>query len=168
MSRIIRRHFLKEREAAQLLLRLSQQLKTDSRKLFGPKAQKVHVESAETHVGEIFLVEGKPLLAHYKNSFLPTLMFERALNQLPRVVVNMGAVPHICNGADVMAPGVVQVEGEFQANEFILVVDERHRKPLAVGKALLNSKDLKTLKHGKTVKNLHFVGDKLWKLLKQF
>jgi PUA domain protein len=133
--------------------------------LFGTK---INVESAEMRAGKIFLINSKPLVAFYKDTLIPTLIFNAALNGLPRIVVNMGAVPHICNGADVMAPGVVQIEGEFQADEFLLIIDERHRKPLAVGKALFNSEEMKSLKKGRTVKNLHFVGDELWKLLKQF
>jgi predicted RNA-binding protein (TIGR00451 family) len=37
----------------------------------------------------------------------------------------MGAVPHICNGADIMAPGIVKVEREFQARAMAVVVDEK-------------------------------------------
>ncbi|MFQ6073937.1 MAG: DUF1947 domain-containing protein [Candidatus Bathyarchaeia archaeon] len=165
MPQTFRRHFLKEKEAGQLLLSFSQKLKTSPEQLFGTK---VHVESTETQAGKIFLVNGKPLLASYKNALIPTLIFSEALNRLPKIVVNMGAVPHVCNGADVMAPGVVQIEGIFQADELLLVVDERHRKPLAIGRALFNSKDMESLKQGKIIKNLHHVGDKLWKLLKQF
>jgi PUA domain protein len=165
MSRTFRRHFLKEREATQLLLNLSQKIKAHPKQLFGTKMQ---VELVETWAGKIFLVKGKPLLASYENTFLPTLIFDEALNRLPKIVVNMGAVPHICNGADVMAPGVVQIEGNFQADDFLLVIDERHRKPLALGKALFSSEEMKNLKRGRIVKNLHSIGDKLWKLLKQF
>jgi PUA-domain protein len=147
------------------LTKLSQQLKTTPKQLFGTKT---HVESTETHVGKIFLINGKPLIALHKDILLPTLRFEDALNRLPKMVVNMGAVAHICNGADVMAPGVVQLEGKFGADEFLLIIDERHRKPLAIGKVLFNSEHVKTLKRGKIVKNLHYVGDTLWKLLKQF
>jgi PUA domain protein len=165
MPQTFRRHFLKEKEATQLLLKLSQKLKTSPKRLFGTK---IHVESAETQAGKIFLINGKPLIASYNDALLPTLLFNEALNLLPKIVVNMGAVPHICNGADVMAPGVVQIEGEFQADEFLLIVDERHRKPLAIGKALFNRKAMKNLEKGRIVKNLHYVGDKLWNLLKQF
>ncbi len=165
MPRTLRRHFLKEKEAAQLLLKLSQKLKTSPEQLFGTK---IRVESTETHAGKIFFVNGKPLLASYEDILLPTLLFSEVLNRLPKIVVNMGAVPHICNGADVMAPGVVQIEGEFEADDFLIVIDERHRKPLAIGKALFDSESTKNLKRGRTVKNLHYVGDKLWKLLKQF
>lgn len=165
MSKTFRRHFMKEKETAQLLTKFSQKLKMSPRQLFGTK---IHVESTETQAGEVFLIGGRPLLASYKGVFLPTLMFDEALNRLPKIVVNMGAVPHVCNGADVMAPGVVRIEGEFQADEFLLVIDERHRKPLAIGLALFNSGDMKSLEQGRIVKNLHFVGDKLWKLLKRF
>lgn len=106
-------------------------------------------------------------MAIYREAFLPTLIFEKALEHLSKIVVDMGAVPHICNGADVMAPGVVQIEGEFQVNTLLLVTDERHQKPLAIGKALFNSEAMKNIRQGKIVKNLHYVGDKLWGLLKQ-
>jgi len=139
-------------------------VKADYKRLFGEKAQ---VEAVETDVGKIFLVGGAPLLAVYKDTLLPTLAFDKALSCLPRVVVDMGAVPHICNGADVMAPGVVGIKGEFEADDLLLVVDERHRKPLAVGRALLNSQAMKSIKQGKIIKNLHYVGDKLWNILKQ-
>ena len=78
----------------------------------------------------------------------------------------MGAVSHICNGADVMAPGIVRIEGQFDVDDFVLVLDERHSKPLAIGSALLDSQTAKQTKHGKTAKNLHYVGDKLWNALK--
>jgi PUA domain protein len=165
MPQTFRRHYLKEKEATQLLLKISHKLKTNPKQLFGTK---IHVESAETLAGKIFLINGKPLLASHKDTLLPTLIFDEALRRLPKIVVNMGAVPYICNGADVMAPGVVQIEGKFQADEFVLVIDERHRKPLAIGKALFNSEAMRNLKHGRIAKNIHYVGDKLWRLIKQF
>jgi PUA domain protein len=164
MPKAFRRHFLREKEAAQLLRKFSRQIKVDQKRLFG---EKIRVETVETDVGKIFLVGGAPLLAVYKEVFLPTLVFDDALKCLSKVIVDMGAVPHICNGADVMAPGVVRIEGEFQTDDFLLVIDKRHRRPIAIGKALFNSRAMKGIKQGKTVKNLHHVGDKLWNLLKQ-
>ncbi len=165
MSTSFHRHFLKEREAAQLLTKFSRQLKTTPEKLFGTKIQ---VESTEIRDGTVYLINSRPFIALHKDVLLPTLRFEDALNRLPKAIVNMGAIAHICNGADVMAPGIVQFEGKFEADEFLLVIDERHRKPLAIGKVLFDSEHAKTLKRGKVVKNLHYVGDTLWKLLKQF
>ena len=65
-----------------------------------------------------------------------------------------------------MAPGVVAIKGEFKENDLLLIVDERHGKPLAVGVALFSSEAMKTVSNGKTVKNLHYVGDKLWSYLR--
>jgi PUA domain protein len=164
MPQTFKRHFLREKEAAKLLLNFSQKLKANPKQLFGTKTR---VESVEKQAIKIFLVNGEPLLASYKDMFLPTLIFNKALNRLPKIVVDMGAVPHICNGADIMAPGVVQINGKFQADDFLLIIDERHGKPRAIVKALISSEEMKTLKQGKMIRNLHYVGDKLWRLLKQ-
>ena len=160
-----RRHFLKEKEARKLLLDFSQRLKTDVEQLLGTKPR---IEVNETEAAEIFIVQGKPLLASSGGVLFPTLTFDEVFSLLPRIVVDMGAVPYVCKGADVMAPGVVSIKGEFKENDFLLVVDERHSKPLAIGVALFNSQATKNMKHGKIVKNVHHVGDKLWNHLRSF
>ena len=160
-----RRHFLKEKEARKLLLDFSQRLKTDVEQLLGSKPR---IEVNETEAAEIFILNGKPLLARSDGEFFPTLAFEEAFPFISRIVVDMGAVPYVCKGADVMAPGVVSVKGEFEENDLLLVIDERHSKPLAIGVALFNSQAMKNMKHGKIVKNIHHVGDKLWNYLRDF
>jgi PUA domain protein len=79
----------------------------------------------------------------------------------------MGAVPFVCNGADVLAPGVVRIEGAFAVGDFALVVDERHGKPLAVVSALVDSQAASGMKRGKVAGNLHYVGDALWNMLRR-
>lgn len=148
-----------------LLADFSQKLKVETKPLFGPKPR---IEQAEIQGIEIFIVNGKPLIARCNETLFPTLTSEDIFPLLPKIVVDMGAVPHICNGADVMAPGIARIKGDFQEIGLIVIVDERHEKPLAIGVALLNSQAAKTLKHGKIAKNVHFVGDKLWNLLKNF
>jgi len=160
----VNRHFLKEKEAKQLLADISKKVKIDMQNVFGTKPTIEAIEDDET---KIFVFDGKPVLANIGDMFFPTLLFDKALTSFPKVVVDMGAIPHICGGADVMAPGIVKVEGEFDKNDVVLIIDVQHRKPIAVGLALLNSKEMKSLKHGKMVKNMHFVGDKLWSLLKK-
>jgi len=159
-----RRYFLKEKEARKLLLDFSQRLETDVEQLLGSKPS---IEVNETEDAEIFLFNGKPLLARLSGELFPTLTFEEIFPFISRIVVDMGAVPYVCKGADVMAPGVVNIKGEFKENDFLLVVDERHGKPLAIGVALFNSQVMKNVKHGKIVKNVHYVGDKLWKALRK-
>ena len=153
-------YFLREKEAKKFLLEVSGRLGTDVERFLGSKTR---IEVNETETAELFIFDGKPLLARSGGESFPTLFFEELLSDIPRIVVDMGAVPYVCKGADVMAPGVRAVRGEFKENDLILVVDERHGKPLAVGVAIFSSEDMKAIKGGKTVKNLHYVGDKLWK-----
>jgi PUA domain protein len=116
---------------------------------------------------KVFYLEGKPFFAAMKDGLIPTLFFERALFMLPRITVNMGAVPYVCNGADVLAPGIVKVEGAFAVGDIMLVVDERHGKPLAVVSALVDSQTAKDMQRGKVAGNLHYVGDALWNMLRR-
>jgi len=158
-----RRHFLKEKEATQLLLDFSKEFKVGAERFFGSKPR---IELAQARVAEVLLINEKPLLARFCGRLLPTLAFDELLSLLPKIVVDMGAVRHVCNGADVMAPGVVRIHGDFNENDLILVVDERHGKSLAIGVALFNSQTMRGLKQGRVVKNVHYVGDKLWNLVK--
>ncbi len=121
---------------------------------------------AETQVAEILIINRKPLFARVNENILPTLIFNEVFSLLPKIVVDMGAVPYVCNGADLMVPGVVQINGNFNTNDFVLIIDERHGKPLAIGVALFDSHFMRKMKHGKIVRNIHYVGDKLWKALK--
>ena len=165
MPRKPRRYFLKDKEARKLLTDFSQRLKTNVEQLLESKSR---IEVNETEAAEIFILNGKPLLARLDGELFPTLAFEEVLPFISRIVVDMGAVPYVCKGADVMAPGVVSVKGEFEENDLLLVMDERHGKPLAIGVALFNPQTMKNMKHGKIVKNIHHVGDKLWNYLKEF
>ena len=158
-----RRHFLKEKKAKKFLLEVSKTLGTDLERLLGSKTG---VEVNETETAEIFIFNGRPVLARSNGALFPTLSFEELFSIIPKIVVDMGAVPYVCKGADVMAPGVVAIKGEFKEKDLLLIVDERHGKPLAVGVALFSSEAMKTVNHGKTVKNLHYVGDKLWNYLR--
>jgi len=164
MSEAKRRHFLREREATQLLDEFSQKLNLDIKQLLGAKTQ---IEVAETQMAKIFFVNNKPILAILNDTLLPTLLFEEALRLLPKIVVNMGAVSNICNGADIMAPGVVQIEKEYKTNNHVIVVDERHNKPLAIAIALTDSQNALEMRYGKIAKNIHYVGDNLWNQLKK-
>ena len=157
------RRSLKEKEAKKLLLEVTETFGTNIEQFLEPK---IRVEMSETETADLFLLNGKPLLARSDGTLFFTLFFEDVLPLFPQIVVDMGAVPYVCKGADVMAPGVREVKGDFKENSLLLVVDERHGKNLAVGLALFSSEEMKTITRGKTVKTLHYVGDKLWNYLK--
>ena len=76
----------------------------------------------------------------------------------------MGAVGFVTKGADIMAPGIIDADVNIQENDHVWICDEKHRKPLAVGIALMTGEEMKSKNTGKAIKNIHYVGDKLWNL----
>lgn len=120
------------------------------------------IEQAELGDGTIvFMIDGILLLARAGDTLFPTMKCP-CVDELPSVVVDMGAVPYVCNGADVMAPGVVDVRGDFQEGSLVVVRDVKHGKALAIGEALVSSGEMRASERGKAVRNLHYVGDRLW------
>ncbi|MBU3902438.1 MAG: RNA-binding protein, partial [Candidatus Thermoplasmatota archaeon] len=57
------------------------------------------------------------------------------------VTVDKGAVKFVCNGADIMVPGVVDADSSVKKNDLVWIRDEKHKKPLAVGVALMNAEE---------------------------
>ena len=80
------------------------------------------------------------------------------------ITVDAGAIPYVVNGADVMRPGIVAVSDDVIAGSPVQIVDERHKKPLAIGVALLDAPAIRASAQGKMCKNFHHVGDELWNL----
>ncbi len=155
---------MKEKEAKKLLSVFFQTSKLRPHEL--PMLEPP-VEVAKTNDEEIFFINKKPIFAKSNGKFFPTLTSDELLSCIPKVIINMGAVPHVCNGADIMAPGIVRIEADFGKEDFVVVYDERHEKPIAVTLALYNSDEAKKLKHGKVLKNIHYVGDKIWTEMKR-
>jgi PUA-domain protein len=83
------------------------------------------------------------------------------------IIVDMGAVKFITSGADLMAPGIVNADGNIQKDDHVWICDEHHKKPLATGIAIMNGEEMIREKKGKSVKIIHYVGDKYWNLSKK-
>jgi PUA-domain protein len=153
-----RRYSLKSKEAKQILSDASQRFKLDMDALFGNKA---NVEVVETEAGEIYLINTKPLMFK-ADTVLPLLGFTEFVAAAPKITVDMGAIPFVCKGANVMAPGIRKVDGEFQKGDLLVVVDEKHGKALAVGESMLDATVFRETKKGPVIKTLHYVSDKYW------
>jgi len=78
------------------------------------------------------------------------------------VTVDMGAVKFVINGADVMAPGIVDADPEIKEGEPVWVRDEKNLKPLAVGEALMDGPTMKRESGGKAMKTVHYISDPIW------
>jgi PUA domain protein len=111
--------------------------------------------------GEKLYYDGEKLVLIEKTGRLfPSLKAD--VSMLPKAVVDMGAVPFVCKGADVMRPGVKEMD-DFAKGTIIIIVDEKNRRPLAVAEALFDSAEARAMASGKVFKNLHYIGDELWK-----
>ena len=158
-----RRYPLKAKEAKQIIEEASKKLRLDLEALFGAKA---NVEVVESNVGEIYLIDGKPVLYKTGGVVLPTLLFAEFNAKAPKIVVDMGAIPYVCKGATVMAPGIVRFEGEFGKGDLVVIVDMKHSKALAIGESLIEAETARATKKGPVVKTLHYVSDKIWDYIK--
>jgi PUA-domain protein len=156
-----RRRSLRQREVREFLSQLAI-IGIDQ----GALSSKTQVETLQVDDGEILFVDKTPFFTRKLNRILPSLRNSDQLTTLPQIVVDMGAVSHVCNGADVMAKGVVRVEKEFVKDALVVIVDEKHGKPLAVGTSLLDSSSMRVSKSGRVVKNEHYVGDQYWQAMK--
>ena len=155
------RTILKERDAKPLIEEIT-------RKIPGARfpAGKGRVELESVGDAELVLVEGQPAAVRRNGVLFPSLVNTDSLKVMPKITVDMGAVPHIAGGADVMAPGVRKIEGEFEAGGLVVVIDEKYGKFLAVGSSMIDSKTMNGTKKGKIIKSLHYVGDEVWEALK--
>ncbi|ENN96481.1 RNA-binding protein [Methanocaldococcus villosus KIN24-T80] len=60
-----------------------------------------------------------------------------------------------------MVPGIKEVDN-FNKGDVVFVLDEVHKKPICVGIALMSHEEIKNSEKGKAIKNIHYVGDKIW------
>ena len=159
-----RRYFLRGSEVKNVLDEVSGNLVEFVTAIINNKSS---IEVIAADLGRIFLIGGKPLLFERGKRVFPTLMFEGFVSKAAKIVVDMGAVPHVCTGADVMAPGIVRYDGDFVKGDLVVVVDVKYGKPLLIGEALLDRVSAEKAAHGAILKNIHYVGDEIWKLLRK-
>jgi PUA domain protein len=123
------------------------------------------VETGEAGGNELGVFKGKPAIIFIEGNAFLTVHGLLMFNATKRfVTVDMGAVKFLANGADVMAPGIVEADPEIKAGDAVWVRDQNNKRPLLVGVALMDGPGMVAGKGGKAVKTVHFVGDKIWNL----
>lgn len=150
------RHHLKGSDARKVITTIEPLLDDPS------ALRKASLELAETDEGvDLIFVDGRPLIMVMEDRPFLTVLGAIELNpQKKLVIVDSGAVRFIVNGADVMNPGIVSADPEIEAGDLVIIAEERHKKPLAIGKALIPGKEMHG--EGKAIKSLHHVGDQIW------
>ena len=121
------------------------------------------LEYVATDEQDFIFVDGEPMLFRIDGKIFPTVRGALKLNPAKRkVVVDPGAVKFIINGADVMGPGIVEADPTIKEGDLVIIVEQAHGKALAIGRALIPGSEMPG-KKGKAVRNIHYVGDELWK-----
>ncbi len=118
------------------------------------------IDIATISWGKVLLSGDKPVVAFFEKGIFPTIEGLLSMGAVKAyVTVDMGAVKFIYNGADVMAPGVVDADEGIVEGQFVWIKDESHGKPLAIGTALTDGRSMVESDEGKVVKTLHHIGD---------
>lgn len=119
--------------------------------------------------GEKFslIIIGPYVFIMRENTLAPALgkTNSEILDRLPSVWVDRGAVAKVASGADVMRPGITRMD-HFKKADVVVVRDENHSQPIAVGLALTSSGEASGALKGKVVKNIHHVDDAVWRTVK--
>lgn len=124
------------------------------------------VEVGEAFGLKIILVDGSPDFITLDDTVLFTVSaVERYEPGKGFVVVDKGAVRFVSRGADIMAPGVVDADLGIRKGDPVWVKEETHGKVIAVGISLMDGEEMIELDKGKAVRNVHWVGDRIWKLV---
>ncbi len=126
-----------------------------------PKAKNLMIHHIMDNV-QIFTANDIMILK-IEETYLPFLSQTSLLEKFPHVLVDMGAVKFMCNGANVMRPGI-RSYSEFDKEQVVCVIEESQHTFLAVGKSLVPSSELETMEKGEVVKNMHYISDKYWEI----
>lgn len=132
---------------------------------WGVEIKLKRVKAVSLEKGE--LVIGDPTLIIQGDLLIPFLGENHMIEKLPKVVIDMGAVPHIVRGANVMRPGIVEVRGDMTKGCLVSVIDEKFGKAIAVGLWAVELEEFLKMRKGVVVVNLHYVGDEFWEAAKE-
>jgi len=162
-SKVKNKHRLKKKEIAELTERISKIFNSDL------SLKNSIVETGILDNEKLIFVDGAPCFLERKEELIFTIFgLDKFKPKNKQVVVDMGAVKFVTNGADVMTPGIVDADEEISKGDQVWICDERNKKPLAVGIAELSGIDMKNTKKGKAVNTLFYVGDKLWNSIQKY
>ncbi|MFX0060440.1 MAG: PUA domain-containing protein [Candidatus Heimdallarchaeota archaeon] len=166
---IKQRHYIQKSEIKALKEEVLKQYNEQFLNQLFPK--KASIELIQTEKGDTLYAINKELKIWKtdEDGYIPVLTF--LLNnkvKIKSIVVDMGAIRYVANGADVMRPGITRIDPSIKKDNIVQIIDETHDRTIAVGKAMYNAKEMEEMKEGKVVKNLHTIQDSIWKFEKEF
>ena len=162
------RHFIQKSQIRELQDDLLHQYDEKFVEQIFPK--KARIELIQTDAGDtLYAVNNVLKLWKSKEGYIPvlTLLLNKRVD-LKKIVVDKGAIRFVTNGADVMRPGITKIDPSIKKGDIVVIVDENHDRALAIGRSMLDAKQMEDKDSGKVVKNLHTIQDDVWKFEKEF
>jgi len=157
--KVRRRARLRRKEATDFLGRLADEFGMDV------PLDDVPLDEAEAGPQRLLLRNNDAIAIFLESGIAPTIRGLLAFPAKKRAVtVDMGAVRFIYNGADVMAPGIVEADPGIRAGDVVWVRDEKNGRPLAIGCAIMDGPTMAREEKGKAIQTIHHVGDEIWRL----
>lgn len=121
------------------------------------------IEEVKTDEGNYLTKDGKIWFFDYEEKKIPSIHFLRESKiNLPKVVVDTGAIRFITNGADVMAPGIVYFDKRIVTGSIVAIQEEKAESLLGVGISLIDSEEFEKTRQGKVIKTIHHLKDEIW------
>ncbi len=149
-------NLISKSETSELLKVISEKWRMDFPKIKNLKVHQI--------LDDVQLITGQGIkILKIQDEYLPFLSEIEILKKFPSVTVDMGAVKFMCNGANLMRPGIRKFTS-FDKEQLVCIVEESQNKFLAVGKSTMSSEDAEKIDKGEILKNLHYISDKSWEI----
>ena len=85
---------------------------------------------------------------------------------MPKLQVDKGAIKFVCNGSNIMCPGLTHPTGSYMddvpAETVCAIYAEGKDHALAISVTTMSSQEIRDVNKDIGVETLHFLGDGLW------
>ena len=131
---------------------------------------KARIEVIYTEAGDtLYAINGELKLWKSEDAYIPVLsLLLKGDIFIKTIIVDMGAIRFVTNGADVMRPGITKIDPSINKGDIVKIADEKHGRALAVGKTMYDAEEMEKITKGKVIKNLHTIKDSVWTFAKEF
>ena len=168
--KVHQRHMLKSKDIKILKQSLLKQIEEKNvKRLFGKNQRVEWIKLSNRE--EIIAINGVLCFWYLKDQYIPlmSMLLNPEINyDIKSVSVDKGAIPYVTDGAHVMRPGITYIDASIKKGDLVKIQDSIHNRVLAVGRALFAADEMKKLKTGKVIENIHTINDKIWKFSKEF
>uniref|UniRef100_UPI00006833A5 conserved hypothetical protein n=1 Tax=Thermoplasma acidophilum (strain ATCC 25905 / DSM 1728 / JCM 9062 / NBRC 15155 / AMRC-C165) TaxID=273075 RepID=UPI00006833A5 len=145
------KHFISKKEAKRIWEQMSR---------YGIDITGESLEVAAQKSASAYYIGGKPMVFQ-AGDLIPSVYLLNYRNPSRNIVtVDEGAEPHILNGSDLFAPGIVSMDDSIRKGDMIFVKSSKGYF-IAVGMAEMDAGEVMATKRGKAARIIHFPGDEL-------